>query len=234
MAHPQQQVFVQKLKRAFPSYFSGMKVMEVGSLDINGSIRTLFTDCDYTGLDVAAGPGVDVVCQGQDFAAPDASFDVTISCEVMEHNPFWKETFQNMIRLCKPSGMVIMTCASLGRPEHGTTRTTKRDSPRTVDAGWEYYRNLTAQDFRAVFDMNALFSAWMFCYDFTFCDLFFAGIKRGKGEDLSAQMRLNRIKRQYYRKNLLAWQPLRKQVLIRVFGEERYMSGPLRLFSPKA
>jgi len=51
----------------------------------------LFSDCDYIGLDVAPGNGVDIVCEGQNYDAPDESFDVVISCEVMEHNPFWRK-----------------------------------------------------------------------------------------------------------------------------------------------
>lgn len=59
-------------------------MLEVGSMDINGTIREFFRD---TGLDVTPGPRVDVVCGGQEYAAPDRSFDVVLSCEAMEHNP---------------------------------------------------------------------------------------------------------------------------------------------------
>ena len=116
MAHRQQQAFVATIKMAFPSYFAGSRVLEVGSLNINGSVRQHFSGGQYIGLDVGPGPGVDVVCQGQDYDAPDGSFDVVISCECLEHNPFWRETFENMLRLCRPGGLVIMTCASTGAP----------------------------------------------------------------------------------------------------------------------
>src|SRR5690606_19424692 len=103
-------------------FFRGTRVLEVGSLDLNGSVRSNFSGCDYLGIDVAAGPGVDLVCQGQDYDAPDGSFDVVTSCEAMEHNPYWRETFANMLRLCRPGGLILMTCATTGRGEHGTTR----------------------------------------------------------------------------------------------------------------
>jgi SAM-dependent methyltransferase len=123
MAHKEQKEFIEMIRNEFPDFFSGKRVLEIGSLDINGSVRKLFENCEYIGVDVAAGPGVDVVCQGQNYSGPDNSFDVAISCEVMEHNPFWAETVKNMIRLCKPGGLVVMTCATLGRREHGTERT---------------------------------------------------------------------------------------------------------------
>ena len=144
MAHPAQNEFIGRIRDIFPGHFRHARVLEIGSLDINGTIRGLFTDCDYTGIDVGPGPGVDVVCAGQDFDAPDESYDVVISCEAMEHNPYWAETFTNMVRLAKPGGLVLMTCATLGRKEHGTTRTTPADSPLTVAKGWDYYRNLRA------------------------------------------------------------------------------------------
>jgi hypothetical protein len=101
MAHPEQFEFVSAVKAAFPSFLAGTRVLEIGSLDINGSVRRFFKDGQYTGIDVGPGPGVDVVCQGQDYTPPSGCFDVTISCETMEHNPYWRETFDNMLRLCR-------------------------------------------------------------------------------------------------------------------------------------
>lgn len=227
MAHPQQQEFVSLVKTEFPEFFDWKKILEVGSQDINGSVRQQFNDCDYTGIDVGAGPGVDVIAQGQEYDAPDGSFDATISCEVMEHNPYWKATFLNMIRMCRPGGLVLFTCASVGRPEHGTTRTTPKDSPLTVQ--WDYYRNLVARDFKREVSLSDYFSFWIFAEDHSFCDLFFAGFKGGAPAPKNARSRLAKIRLRYYSKNLSNWQTLRQRLLIAAVGEERYMAGPLRL-----
>jgi SAM-dependent methyltransferase len=193
MAHAEQKEFVKIVKQFFPEYFNKKIVLEVGSLDINGNTRNEFTDCEYTGIDVAAGSNVDVVCQGQDFDGADNYFDVVISCEVMEHNPFWKETMKNMIRVCKNDGMVIMSCATKGRKEHGTARTDPEASPLTVELGWDYYKNLTENDFvnaDITKDLDAVF--WVNLNSF---DLYMLGFK--KGSEKNKILRANEIKKLY-------------------------------------
>lgn len=178
MAHPSQRDFIDLVSRGLPGFFRGARVLEVGSLNINGTVRDFFVDCDYIGLDIAPGRDVDVVCQGQNYQAPDDSFDHVISCEAMEHNPYWKETFNNMVRLCRPGGLVTMTCATIGRLEHGTTRTSPVDSPLTVGEGWDYYRNLTGRDFLRSCGLRSAFSAYRIWSNWSTFDLFLIGIKR--------------------------------------------------------
>ena len=153
MAHEYQKQFTKKVKDTNPLFFSNKKVLEVGSLDINGSMREFFEECEYIGLDVGSGRGVDVVCSGHEYDASDDTFDVTLSTECFEHNPYWAETFANMVRLTKSGGLVFFTCATTGRPEHGTSRTTPQDSPLTINnMKWDYYLNLEENDFRDVFE----------------------------------------------------------------------------------
>lgn len=111
--------------------------------------------------------------EGQNVRMTKHSFDVAVSAECFEHNPHWQATFKNMTRLAKTA--VIFTCASEGRPEHGTTRTTPQDSPFTLE--WDYYQNLTEQDFRQAFDLDAMFTQYEFEYNPVSCDLYFIGIK---------------------------------------------------------
>lgn len=148
MAHSTQQDFIRYVKLKFPNHFENKKVLEVGSLDINGTMRSFFLNCDYLGIDVGEGKGVDLVVQGQNHNAPDNTYDVCASGECFEHNPYWAETFANMLRMCKPNGLVLFTCATTGRPVHGTSKSDKNSSPLTVNLGWEYYRNLEEKDFR--------------------------------------------------------------------------------------
>ncbi|MFT6896837.1 MAG: SAM-dependent methyltransferase [Paraglaciecola sp.] len=178
MSHHTQREFISLAASAMPRFFDKKRILEIGSLDINGTVRDYFTNCDYIGLDVAEGQHVDVVCEGQKYNEPEGSFDHVISCESMEHNPYWIDTFSNMVRLCKPDGLVLMTCATTGRKEHGTTRTTPMSSPLTVDLGWEYYRNLQRSNFESEFPLEELFSAHCFWSDWRTYDLYFCGIRK--------------------------------------------------------
>lgn len=176
MAHDAQREFLDSCRTRFPELFKGVSVLEVGSLDINGTVRDFFDAERYVGVDIGPGPGVDVVCAGQDLDYPDRSFDVAISAECFEHNPFWLATFTNMCRIADRA--VLFTCATLGRREHGTARTSPADSPHTVAAGWSYYRNLTERDFTDSVDLNALFDSWEFAVNEQICDLYFLGFRR--------------------------------------------------------
>ena len=154
--------------------FSGVSVLEIGSLNINGTVRDFFQTKSYLGVDVGPGPDVDLVAQGETLEFPDDSFDVAISAECFEHNPEWAATFANMHRMS--SRYVVFTCASDGRPEHGTRRSAPDSSPLTLE--WDYYRNLNEQDFRDAFDIESMFVEHEFRYNPASHDLYFYGIKR--------------------------------------------------------
>lgn len=180
MAHPQQTQFFHSLSKHYPSFFQDGKVAEIGSLNINGSIRECFITKDYTGYDIAEGNGVDVVQRGELISLPTDSLDTSVSTECFEHNPFWVETFSNMLRMTRPGGLVILTCATTGRQEHGTTRASPSDSPLTTNAGWHYYKNLDANDFLGTFNMFAWFDAFHFLMCPQTFDLYFYGLRSSK------------------------------------------------------
>ena len=55
--HLEELKFVE-LTRDFFIKQEDIKVLEVGSYDVNGSIRGFFQNSNYTGVDMCAGPGV--------------------------------------------------------------------------------------------------------------------------------------------------------------------------------
>lgn len=178
MSHEEQLMFVGNVKGLFPKKFDKSKVLEVGSLNINGTVRDFFNQCEYIGIDIGPGPGVDLVVGGHVFDEQNNTFDTVISCECFEHNPYWKETFANMYRMSRPGGLIIMTCAYIGRPEHGTSRTTPANSPLTISMGWEYYKNLSEHDFRENFELDSMFEVFKFEVNESAKDLYFFGIKK--------------------------------------------------------
>ncbi len=188
MAHPTQQRFTQTAVEAVLARLPVKRVLEVGSADINGSTRSLFAAAQltsYCGVDVAAGPGVDKVSSGHLLDFPSGHFDAVLSFECFEHNPFWKETFINMVRMCRPGGAVIVTCAAPGRMEHGTTRCTPAHS-FSVGFGWDYYRNIQAGELIACLNAGETFAYRFSRVDRRSGDLHFFGLKAGEHADGNA------------------------------------------------
>jgi SAM-dependent methyltransferase len=181
MAHIQQVEFCLSVKQRFPEYFVDRTVLDIGALDINGNNQFLFEDCLYLGVDLAPGRNVDFVSKGHEFALPDASFDVVISTECFEHDQFYDRTLQNAVRLLKPGGLFFFSCATIGRPEHGTRRTTPHDAPfiQGFDEWSDYYKNLEETDIRAALNLDSVFSRYEFATNSESKDLYFWGVKRG-------------------------------------------------------
>ena len=189
MAHKEQINYVNSVKEKFPEYFNNKKVLGVGTFNVCGTEDSFFDDCDYQGLDIGPGDGVDIICPAQDYDAPDNTYDVIISCECFEHNPYYKETIENAVRMLKPKGLFLFTCATTGRPIHGTKTSDEVDKlkhdkwitmPNVFREDWdnEYYKNLTEEDIRECFDIDANFSNYEFSVDNNHHDLYFWGFKK--------------------------------------------------------
>src|SRR5574338_625609 len=84
MAHPEQKAFCERVRNQYPSYFDGKRVLDVGSLDVNGNNRFLYTNSEHIGIDVGPGKNVDVVCVAHEYNEPDGSFSAIISTECFE------------------------------------------------------------------------------------------------------------------------------------------------------
>jgi SAM-dependent methyltransferase len=178
VSHPEQLGFFGLVEEANRPLINGGRILEIGSYDVNGSVRQIFAGRrEYIGVDLREGPGVDRVGFGHKLDLPNAFFDVSISGECFEHDPHWVQTILNMCRMTRPGGLVAFTCASSGRPEHGTRRTDRQESPGTQAQGLDYYQNLTEQDFTQGLELASLFSDWAFWYLPTTFDLYFAGVR---------------------------------------------------------
>lgn len=182
MAHDKQREFCEKVKQRYPNHFKNVKVLDIGSLDINGSNKYLFENCDYLGIDIGEGPNVDFICIGHKYDAPDKYYDTIITTEVLEHDMFYEKTINNAIRMLKPGGLFVMTCATTGRQEHGTMKTSPQDAPllEGVSIEWgDYYKNLVENDFLSICNFKQTFPDGMFEIGYDNCDLYFSGIKNG-------------------------------------------------------
>lgn len=179
MAHIEQSTFfsiVGERWRALPDR-RFHRVLEIGSYDVNGTVRNEFKGvASWTGVDLIPGPGVDVVCRGHEVSDEAGLFDVTIATEVFEHDPNWALTFKRMSELTRPGGAVIVSCASTGRPEHGTARSNQSLSPGTSSIGEDYYQNVLEKAFGSVIK-NYDFACFGTRYFRWPADLYFVGVK---------------------------------------------------------
>ena len=177
MAHPQQYEFINSVKSKFPEAFNNVRVLEVGSLNINGTIRVLFNAKEYIGIDLGVGPGVDIVSLGHEYDS-DKPFDTVISCECFEHDMYWQKTIMNCVRLTKPGGLFTFTAATTGRQEHGTKRTTPQDSPFSHGQFSDYYHNIPENEVREIEGFIDSFSQYEFSFHTGTKDIYFWGIKK--------------------------------------------------------
>ncbi len=116
--HIEARNFIFRAKERFPEYFTEKCVLEVGSLNINGSPRDLFKDCEYIGVDKLAGKDVDVVGALHQCDFGDKSFDVIISTEALEHDEYLDLTVETMINHISATGIIIITTANINRKPH--------------------------------------------------------------------------------------------------------------------
>lgn len=171
--HTEQKEFCKKVRKRFPLRFINARVIDVGSLDINGNNRYLFTFSNYTGVDIVDGKNVDIVGMAKDVLPGMKKADIVISTEMLEHDKTWDESLKAMYNAVKPGGLLIITAAGTGRREHGTTATSPADSPATND----YYCNITHKMFGAVLGPE-LFDEYFIKHDWRQSDFNFYGIKK--------------------------------------------------------
>lgn len=113
------------MARAVETYLAAkagtpMKIIDIGAYDVNASYRPLFGKPGwvYQGVDIAAGPNVDVVLNSvYELPFESNSIDVIVSGQTFEHIEFFWLTWQEMVRVLKPGGHIILIAPSRGQ-EH--------------------------------------------------------------------------------------------------------------------
>jgi SAM-dependent methyltransferase len=93
-------------------------VLEVGSFDVNGTVRDL-CPTPYTGCDILDGPGVDVVYDERDpLPFGYGQFGAVLCLEVFEHcwNPTWLAS--EICRVLQAGGSALVTARGVGFPFH--------------------------------------------------------------------------------------------------------------------
>lgn len=96
----------------------GRRILEIGSVNINGSARDLCAAAaHYWGIDLVAGPGVDEIADATVYNGY-GRYDLVICNEVLEHLEAWPAILEGAARALRPGGYLILTCAGTGRKPH--------------------------------------------------------------------------------------------------------------------
>ena len=126
-------------------------VLEIGSRDVNGSVRGLFPNSTYYGIDIVEGPGVDEVADAKDYKPTAQFYDLVLCLEVFEHDAHWNLIMSTIWRAVSENGMAIITCATYPRPSHSAV-----DGNQLREN--EYYSNVDSYDMAASLVMY--FNSW--------------------------------------------------------------------------
>jgi SAM-dependent methyltransferase len=99
------------------------RVLEVGALDVNGSVRPYVTSLrpkTYIGTDRRAGRRVDLVLTAyrlvEQFGCN--AFDVVLCLETLEHIADWRIALWSMFQVLREDGLLVLTTRSRGFPRH--------------------------------------------------------------------------------------------------------------------
>lgn len=170
--HKECRDFISSVRQIYPAFFFRSKVVEMGSLNVCGSLRHFFWfNKRYVGIDLGKGKGVDVICHAHEYI-PYFTPDVVASIEMLEHDINWKSSLANIYGILKTYGLFIFTCAGPDREEHGTIEHNAYGSPFTNN----YYHNISMEEFESVLPKH-LFLTSSIMYNRGKKDLYFWGIK---------------------------------------------------------
>jgi len=92
-------------------------VLDIGSYDVNGTLKPIFKNHRYIGVDMIEGPNVNIVSTNDNIPFKDNFFDIIVSSSCFEHDDFFWLTFLEMCRLVKSAGFIYIQAPSNG-PYH--------------------------------------------------------------------------------------------------------------------
>lgn len=106
-----------------PAMCAHQDVLEVGALDVNGSLRPHIMrhgPASYLGIDLVPGPGVDLVWDVTQLLSRFGPewVDLLVSTEMLEHAADWKTAVTTMKRSLRPGGWLLLTTRSRGFAKH--------------------------------------------------------------------------------------------------------------------
>lgn len=143
------------------SAVAGKHVLEVGSYNVNGSVRPFVianAPASYIGVDQSPQYGfVDLVLSAEQLVNHfgESTFDVVISTEMLEHTENWRTVIDEMKSVLRPGGLLVLTCRGPGFPRHNFPHDYWRF---TVDDFCRIFADFDIETLMADFRPGVLFS----------------------------------------------------------------------------
>lgn len=117
--HFENRLFWQRCSERYPRYFfPPSKVIDFGSLNINGTIHDWVKSPFYIGVDWRLGPNVDLISLAHEVPFRSEFFDTVVSSSMLEHDPYWEKSLTKMVEVLKKDGIFIITWGAALNPEH--------------------------------------------------------------------------------------------------------------------
>ena len=114
--HPSAMEGAREFFLKYSGEFSEPTIVEIGSQDVNGSLREVAPPSKYVGLDFQSANGVDIVLEdAYHFPLEDEFADIVITSSCFEHSEMFWLTFLEGVRILKPNGLFYINAPSRGQ-----------------------------------------------------------------------------------------------------------------------
>jgi SAM-dependent methyltransferase len=98
----------------------GKIVVDIGGMDVNGSLRSFFEKkgMKFISVDMVSHKSIDIVIKpGEKLPFETGTIDLIVSTSCFEHDPCFWLTFKEMTRIVKPDGFIYINAPTSG-PYH--------------------------------------------------------------------------------------------------------------------
>lgn len=113
---------LEAINQAFARLGRSAPILDVGSRDVNGTIRPLLpqgtTIWGYVGIDWEGGPNVDARASGHELPFRDQTFGTVVCNSTLEHDPFFFLTVRELYRVAQNDATFVIGIPTYGFPYH--------------------------------------------------------------------------------------------------------------------
>lgn len=128
-------------------------MLDVGSLSTQPGAHikdiALKYNMDYLGVDMRKGDNVDIILNGHDLSTIDRQYDLVVSFDTFEHDDAFWLTLEEMKKVLKPGGWMMIGFPSRYCPQHDHPQDYWRFMPHAMEVMFRGF-----EDFEMIVDKN--------------------------------------------------------------------------------